>query len=248
MLFGDSTALTLGWSLGAKPLATKYNYSFQDLGSLGCGVALGTTVRARGKDLPEPSTCNGLPVVPGTPLDGRPWPVQWQTHIAISHPNVVVLLAGRWEVVDRTYQGAWTNILHPAYADYVKDVLEYASKLVAATGANMVFMTAPCIDEAKQPNGTPWPENQPARLAEYNKLVGQVAAENPTTDSVVNLDGVVCPHGKFDSKYKGVTIRDSDGVHFKLTAGLILAPALMPPIVASGRAQMARLEASGTGS
>ena len=35
-------------------------------------------------------------------------------------PNVVVLLAGRWEVVDREYQGTWTNILHPTFAAYVK--------------------------------------------------------------------------------------------------------------------------------
>ena len=49
-------------------------------------------------------------------------------------PNVVVLLAGRWEVVDREYQGAWTNILSPTYAAYVKAQLEEASKLVTSTG------------------------------------------------------------------------------------------------------------------
>ena len=40
---------------------------------------------------------------------------------------MVVLLAGRWEVVDREYQGTWTNILHPAFAAYVKSQLEQAS-------------------------------------------------------------------------------------------------------------------------
>ena len=93
-------------------------------------------------------------------------------------PNVAVLLAGRWEVVDREYQGAWTNILHPAYAAYVKQQLEAASQLVTATGARMVFLTAPCTNEGEQPDGDPWPEDDPARLAAFNKLIHEVAARS----------------------------------------------------------------------
>jgi len=48
------------------------------------------------------------------------WPEQWRKWISSFHPNVVVVLAGRWEVLDRTYNRQWTNILHPAYARYVK--------------------------------------------------------------------------------------------------------------------------------
>ena len=154
-------------------------------------------------------------------------------------PNVVVLLAGRWEVVDREYQGGWTNILNPTYAAYVKAQLEEASKLVTGTGARMVFLTAPCTDEGEQPDGAPWPEDNPARLAEFNKLVREVAAEHPKTDSVVDLDAAACPGGKFASTVDGVVIRRSDGVHFTDAGGEVLAPKLMPPIVAAGRAQVA---------
>ncbi len=159
--------------------------------------------------------------------------------MATVKPNVVVVLAGRWEVVDREYKGNWTNILHPAYAAYVKSQLEMASTLVTTTGANLVFLTAPCTDEGEQPDGQPWPEDNPARLAEYNKLVRQVAARHPKTDSVVDLDAAVCPGGKFTSSLDGVAVRRSDGIHFTDQGGAVLAKDLMPAVVAAGRAQMA---------
>jgi hypothetical protein len=160
--------------------------------------------------------------------------------MAVTHPNVVVLLAGRWEVVDREYLGQWTNILNPTYAAYVKSQLESTSALVTAAGVHMVFLTAPCTDEGESPDGQPWPEDSPARLAEYNKLVRQVAAEHPQTDSVVDLNAASCPGGKYTPSLNGVTIRrTSDGVHFTDQGGVVLGPTLMPPIIASGRAQMA---------
>jgi hypothetical protein len=244
VLLGDSTAFSLGWSLAAKALGSKYDYTLRDEGDLGCGVVNGPTVEVMGRVSPVNPECSGATPAPGTPLDKQPWPVQWQSAISKAHPNVVVLLAGRWEVVDRMYDGAWTNILNPAFAGYVKQQLEFASNLVTATGANMVLLTAPCIDESPQPNGAPWPEDDPARLAIYNELVRQVAAEHPTTDSVVDLHAVVCPGGKFTPTYKGVTIRKTDGVHFTEQAGLVLAAALMPQIVATGRVQMTRVAKS----
>jgi hypothetical protein len=108
-----------------------------------------------------------------------------------------------------------------------------------------VFLTAPCTDEGEQPDGQPWPEDDPARLAEYNKLLHEVAAAHPKTESVVDLNAAVCPGGKFTTSIDGVAVRRNDGVHFTDQGGAVLAKDLMPAIVASGRAQMA---ASGGGS
>ena len=121
----------------------------------------------------------------------------------------------------------------------MKSQLNEASRLVASTGAHMVFLTAPCTDEGEQPDGAPWPEDNPARLAVYNRLVREVAADHPTTDSVVDLNAVACPQGKFASSVDGRVIRQADGVHFTTAGGQALAPKLMPGIVAAGRAQIA---------
>jgi lysophospholipase L1-like esterase len=121
----------------------------------------------------------------------------------------------------------------------VRSQLELASRLVTTTGANLVFLTAPCTDEGEQPDGQPWPEDDPARLAEYNKLVREVATLHPTTDSVVDLYAAACPGGKYTTTIDGVDVRRNDGVHFTPQGGVLLAKDIMPGIVAAGRAQMA---------
>jgi hypothetical protein len=239
--FGDSVSLTLGIALAAPNIEAKYHYTLRDGGILGCGVVDGTYVIVSGKTDIAAEPCRGTTPPPGTPLVDQPWPVQWQHLLSTRHPNVGVLLAGRWEVVDRLYNGQYTNILNPIFAAYVKQQLELASNIVTSSGANMVFITAPCSDSPPQPDGTPWPENSTARLDAYNQLVEQVAAEHPSTDSVVDLNSAVCPGDQFSSTYKGVTIRQPDGVHFTLGAGSVLASVVMPKILASGRAQLARV-------
>ncbi|HWE67528.1 MAG TPA: acyltransferase family protein [Acidimicrobiales bacterium] len=241
LLLGDSTAFTLGEGLAQKQEENKYNYTMIDDGILGCGVVNGPEVEVMGEKASVNVACNGSPLLPGTPLDKQPWPYQWLSDLSLTRPNVVMLLAGRWEVVDREYEGKWTDILHPAFAAYVKSQLEAASNLVNATGARLVFLTAPCTDEGNAPNGTPWPEDSSARLAEYNKLVRQVAAERPQTQSVVDLDAAACPGGHYTATKNGQTIRNvSDGVHFTIQGGYVLAPYLMPQVVAAGRAQAAQ--------
>jgi peptidoglycan/LPS O-acetylase OafA/YrhL len=240
LLFGDSVALTLGVGLGLPKEQQKYGYVLSDKGILGCGVVFGPEVELMGSLFDTPQACGGSGVEPGGPTANEPWPNQWLSAIGQVKPNVVVLLAGRWEVVDRQYQGAWTNILNPTYAAYVKSQLNSASALVAASGAHMVLLTAPCTDEGEQPDGAPWPEDNPARLAVYNKLVREVAAEHPKTDTAVNLFGAACPKGKFTGSIHGVAIRETDGVHFTVAGGEYVAPKIMPAIVAAGRAQMAR--------
>ncbi|MFZ0250965.1 MAG: acyltransferase family protein [Acidimicrobiales bacterium] len=239
LLFGDSVALTLGEGLGEQNLQDKYDYQLTDKGIIGCGVVDGPQVELMGTLYDTPQACGGAGVQPGGAAANEPWQQQWKEAISQDTPNVVVLLAGRWEVVDRNYNGTWTNILHPAYAAYVKSQLEQASQLVTATGARMVFLTGPCTDEGEQPDGAPWPEDNPARLAVYNKLVREVAAEYPTTDSTVDLFSAACPGGRFTSTIHGVTVRFTDGVHFTVAGGQYLGPKIMPAIVAAGRAQMA---------
>ena len=240
LLFGDSVALTLGVGLSVPSVEDKYHYQLTDHGILGCGVVDGPAVELLGAVDETPPACNGTPLTPGEPAASQPWQDQWSTAMSAVRPNVVVVLAGRWEVVDRQYKGGWTNILQPAYAAYVKSQLEFASKLVTTAGANIVFLTAPCTNEGEQPDGAPWPEDNPARLAEYNKLLHQVAASHPKTDSVVDLNAAACPGGKFTPSLDRIPFRTDDGVHFTDAGGELVAKDIMPPIVAAGRAQMAR--------
>jgi peptidoglycan/LPS O-acetylase OafA/YrhL len=239
MLYGDSEAYTLGKGLSRPAVERKYGYVLANKGAFGCGVVMGPAMEVLGVRLQAPPMCDGSPAAPKAPLYNLPWPIQFEVGMYAVKPNVVVVLAGRWEVVDREYKGTWTNILNPKFAAYVKSQLEYTSRIVTSAGVRLVFLTAACTDEGEQPSGAPWPEDDPARLAVYNRLVREVAAAHPKTDSVVDLYADVCPHHTFTSTIHGVVIRRTDGVHFTDAAGVALAHQLMPPIVAAGRAQMA---------
>lgn len=135
-------------------------------------------------------------------------------------PNVVVLLAGHWEVANRTdLRGRLTSILHKDYAAYIKRQLERAVKITLSGGADMILVTAPCFDSGEQPDGAPWPEDSPRRLAIYNGLLRQVAAERPKRVFVQNLLPLVCPGGKFTTTLNGVPVRSPDGIHFVFYRG-----------------------------
>lgn len=229
LLVGDSTLETLAIGLGGQ--AGPYDIESFDGGRLGCGVTSGTEYQLQGVDTPMSSLCNGGP--PATQ-----WPAFWLAKIAEVRPNVVMILAGRREVANRTYEGHWTNILNPAYADYVRRQLEYAVQVAGSSGAHVVLMTAPCFDSGEQPGGQPWPEDSPTRLAIYNGLVRQVAASSPNT-SLLNFNAMACPDGHFEEFMDGMQVRMADGVHFTYDGGAVFGAKIWPIIAALGRQQMA---------
>ncbi len=240
LLVGDSVAETLGEGLGEVPVQDRYDYVLYDRAILGCGVADGPQVQVMGAVNTIVPACGGPPA-PGDSLNEIiPWATQWANEITQIHPNVVVEGAGRWEVVDRLYQGKWTNILQPQYAAYIRGQLEKAAEVANAAGVPMVFLTAPCTEEPEQPDGNAWPEDNPARREAYNRMIRQIAAAHPRTVFVGDLDKAACPGGKYASTVHGVVIRTvDDGVHFTPQGGVFVAPSLMPVIVAAGRSQMA---------
>ena len=236
LLAGDSVAFTLGTGLAIPE--HRYDLDIVNEAILGCGIAVGNAVVEKGaavytgvlggpcSPVPSRTKCPGR----NTELPCQPWPPAWQEWMNELKPNVVVLLAGRWEVADRTNQrGRWTSILHKGYAAYIKRQLERAVQITLAAGADMIFETAPCFDSGEQPNGAPWPEDSPARLAIYNGLLRQVAAEQPKRVFVQNLYLVGLSSWKFTTTVNGVPVRSADGIHFiPYTGGNYLAKWILP--------------------
>jgi len=206
LLLGDSTATTLG--IGLSLDADRYGANLIDKGILGCGVAEMPDVLVRGVEADVAPACN-----PSMPAGGK-WPVLWGGWIVRYHPSIVAILAGRWEVSTVKWRGQWTDILHAAFAGYVRQQLQQAVDVASTGGAHVDLFTAPCYDSGEQSDGAPWPEDDSDRLDAYNDLVRKVAAANPQQASLVDLDGVVCPGGRFASAIAGVTVRAPDGVHF----------------------------------
>ena len=228
LLVGDSTALTLG--VGLSEYERSYGVESFDGGILGCGVTDGAEFQLQGVDAPMATQCGDGPA-------RELWPRIWLTDIAKDKPNVVMILAGRWEVANRTYEGDWTNITNPAYAAYVRRQLEYAVQLAGSGGAHVVLLSAPCYDSGEQPNGEPWPEDSRSRLSIYNDLLRQVAATSLNT-SFLDFNAMACPGGSYTEYLDGMQVRQSDGVHFTFDGGDAFASKIWPIVVALGRQQM----------
>jgi peptidoglycan/LPS O-acetylase OafA/YrhL len=231
LVLGDSTALTL--DIGLNEHASDYGVDSFNGGILGCGVTSGAEYQLKGVDAPMAAECTGSP-------PDLQWYKLWAYRIAVFHPNVVMILVGRWETVNRTYLGHWTNILDPLYAAYVKSQLIRAVQIAGAAGARVALLTAPCYDSGEQPDGAPWPEDAPDRVAIFNHLVREVAAEAPGT-SLLNFNALACPGGHFEEYLDGQQVRASDGVHFTFTGGNVFAPRIWPKIVTLGHQQMERV-------
>jgi peptidoglycan/LPS O-acetylase OafA/YrhL len=225
LLVGDSTALTLGFAL-AFP-APHYGIQIYNEATLGCGVTIGTEVHDEGNVGPMVAPCNT-----DAPMDQQ-WPARWTYWIQKVHPQDVAILAGRWETADFLWSGHWTNILSPSFAAHVRADLELAVTTASSGGAHVVLMTAPCYDSGEQPNGEPWPDDAPARVDAYNRLVREVAAEHGSAVSLFDLGGLVCPGGHFRSVIDGTTVRSPDGVHFPTFAVFdpyVPSPDIMPTV------------------
>jgi peptidoglycan/LPS O-acetylase OafA/YrhL len=212
LVAGDSTALTLGLVMAYPPDDTTYGVEIIDKGLEGCGVAEGPTIEIDGVTDAVPLACNS-----GAPPADQ-WPALLAQSLRQYRPRVVVLVAGRWEVYNRAdLAGHVTNITHPAYARYVKEQIQRFVNIATSAGSQVVLMTAPYYDSGELPDGQPKPEDDPVRVRDFNKLVRSVAESNPGTVSVINLNGLVSPHGRYAGTIDGVIVRTPDGVHFTMS-------------------------------
>jgi peptidoglycan/LPS O-acetylase OafA/YrhL len=231
LMLGDSTALTL--DIGLNEYAVRdYGVEPFNGGILGCGVTDGAEYQEKGVDAPMAVQCRGAP-------SRLQWPNLWRRDITKDRPNVVMILAGRWEVSNRTYEGRWTNIENPTYAAFVERELTQAVQVAGAGGASVVLLTAPCYDTGEQPDGQGWPEDSRTRLDIYNDIVRRVAASVPGT-SLLNFNAMACPGGQYEEFMDGQQVRLGDGIHFTFTGGNFFAPKIWPFVVRLGHQQMTR--------
>jgi peptidoglycan/LPS O-acetylase OafA/YrhL len=234
LLFGDSVTWRIGFSMLASQPELTYNVNLDNGAIIGCGVVRSSEYRGHGEAAPVTPQCNT-----STPRSGQ-WPAQWRGDLEQFQPNVVILLAGRWEVSDRLIGGKWMHIGEPAFDADLRQSLEQAVQVGTSTGALMVLMTSPCFNSGEQDNGQPWPEDSPTRLAEYNAMVRQVAAGHPTTVQLDDFGSQLCPGGVYTPTIGGTQVRDGDGVHVPPTpaAGQWLDARVLPEAIRVGRLQM----------
>jgi peptidoglycan/LPS O-acetylase OafA/YrhL len=192
-VFGDSVAWTLMRYLPPTP-----GLSFSNYTTIGCGVARGGPYRYAGETLNQKPECDD-------------WPARWAQRINHDRPDVVLLIVGRWEVVDRVNEGNWTHIGDDTYDAYLRGELQRALDILTSTGARVVVTTEPYNRRGERADGSLYPEDQPVRSDRWNTLLRSVIGKRPNV-TLLDLNKKMCPDGYYTNKVDGIKMR-MDGVH-----------------------------------
>ena len=225
-MFGDSLAFTLGMGLSIDSVR-HYGVKEWSEATLGCDLDPTLTARILGQV---------QPAAPGCPA----WRTTWPAKVAADRPQVVVIFLGRWETVDHFYAGQWTWVGQPLWDRHVIDDLVEAIRLVSAHGARVVLFTLPYSNPpVESADGTPYPENNPARVDAYNADVRAAVRRAGPVASVVDLYKILDPGGHYQGTFDGVAVRTPDAIHFTLQGGEWLQARVLPALAAAGLAAAA---------
>jgi hypothetical protein len=223
LLVGDSEMLTLGEGLKVSS-QKKFGVDVINGAVLGCDLDPGMEIFESGQATQVSTNC-------------RHWRTVWPRVARQQHATVVALLIGRWEVFDHFYKHHWTHVGEALWDHHLEDELTEAVKSISATGAKVVLFTAPYVNPpVEAANGSTFPENLPSRVTAYNKLLRAVASREKGLVTVINLNGLVDPHGTYSSTIDHVVIRYNDGIHITLAGGEWLQPKILPEIARLGLA------------
>lgn len=231
LVLGDSLAMTMSTGLSVDSVPD-YGVRIIDGGTYGCD--------------PDPSLAywRGLPIPGSSPC--LHWRSFWASALARFHPDVVGLLVGRWSVCNRVIGGTTVHIGDAVWDQRLKSEFTQIARFFAAERVHLTLFTLPYFSPPeRQPNGDLWPEDQPGRVDGFNRMLRQVAALQPGTVSVIDLNRLLDPAGHFVSQLDGYTVRWPDGLHITVAGGRLLQPHILPVVADRG---LARRGALGTGS
>ena len=83
-------------------------------------------------------------------------------------------------------------------------------------------------------DGTPFPEDQPDRVRQFNRIMARVAAAQPGAVTLVDLNRLICPAGIFQSVVDGLTVRWPDGIHISPAGGKWIQPQVLVTVARLG--------------
>jgi hypothetical protein len=207
VVLGDSTALDLGYALQASaPPGT----TVSDEALFGCGLAMATEARV---EPAGPIYSMSPPCNPSSPPSQR-WPAFDRKAVTFTAPgDVVLFLAGPWDIASLLVDGQWTNITKPSFRKEEAARIDRLIAIATAHGAHLDLLTMPCINSNWSTGQPPPPGQSQRRRRLYNGLLADAAAHHRRTVSLVNWGKILCPKGRFKFRLDGVQVRSSDGVH-----------------------------------
>jgi peptidoglycan/LPS O-acetylase OafA/YrhL len=198
-MFGDSTALMTGLGLSSWMQVTGEALGAGGHSPLGCGIGRGGELRTSPYD------------TVATTAECDAWADRWAQARVEGQPDMAVVQVGPWDVADRRLPGddTWRAPGDAVYDDFLRSEMVEAIDVLSADGALVVWVTSPAIGPGESGNEIErrGSASDPARMARFNELMREAAAERPEDAIVVDLAEYLT--GRPDD----VRLRP-DGVHF----------------------------------
>ena len=90
------------------------------------------------------------------------WVRLWRFAITRDDPDVVLILVGRWETMDRKLNERWTHVGEPDLNAHLRSRLEKAITIAGAHGARVVLATQRTTVEENRPTAPSFPRTTPS--------------------------------------------------------------------------------------
>jgi peptidoglycan/LPS O-acetylase OafA/YrhL len=196
-VYGDSTGMGLGLGFGHWAAASGAFTSVPGDTRIGCPVARFEAIKPDDVLRQEPYCAS--------------WPTRWRQIVADHPTDIALLVAAVWHTPDVLLPGAsdWSAIGDPEVDRFIHDELQLAVDVLSSSGALVVLVTWPQFATPKETRRSEAQERQwePERMARYNEILAEVAAERPDTARVIDLAGWM------GDRWDDRTLRP-DGTHF----------------------------------
>jgi peptidoglycan/LPS O-acetylase OafA/YrhL len=226
LIVGDSVALTVGFGFGGAE-RQKLNVTPSNDGILGCGLLRGGQILVDGRWSNIGANC-------------QQWPTRWAYDVAVTKPQVAILLSGTWDDFDRSINGHFVPYGSTESDQLLVGDLRGSLNVLAAQGAQVIFLTEPYIAKENDPN--PPAQYRSAfdrsRVDHFNQLLQEAVGSDPRA-TIVDLNAFAAPSGRMRNLFDGKPFQD-DGVHFGPEGAAATAEWLAPAIDAAARAADAR--------
>lgn len=211
---GDSVAYSVIPTLQAvsQMLRNRYHVPFVAQGGFtGPGFGLTADVPGRNDIGPTPP-----------PESFAHWQASIDRMVAGDDPDVVLVLLGIWDTIDRYPFGQTRRPGSAAWRRWYEGIADDFVHRLTARGAAVVWLLMPCTGHA----------DVNVRLAKVNATIRQTAKVAPRRVAFVDLAQVACKDGRpiyhVPSMWGPLTVREADGIHFRpLEATPVLRPLLV---------------------
>lgn len=225
LVVGDSMAGSLANGLKETAWGKRYqavtHLTVANLGEAGCAMAVG------------PMVLKGQVSAPGQYCDptqpGPRWPAMWTAVVDHFDPALSIYEA-RLDLVDRVVGGTTEHIGQARYDAWLTQQLDTAVTILTSRGGKVLLVTSPYYASGEQPDGTPWPEDAAWRVARYNQILRAVARAHPRTVGILDVGGLMSPHGRYASVVDGVSVRYVDGIHWTFQGDQLIWHLVQPTV------------------